>query len=332
MLSRSADRRARSRKNKTRFQRELSFEPLEDRTLLAAVPLGPMQGGTPHYFGPEPNWAYSPLPGVDPNTGQVIAGTGIRKFVDGLPGLYVTAPTQAQRDVNLAAADNELGQYIPVAVPDTTTYPGSDYYEIELGEYTEQMHSDLNPTTLRGYRQTNTTDPVVSQFHNMGLIIVAMEDRPVRVKFTNNLPVGAGGDLFLPVDTTLTGAGVGPVVFASAAADRVGGVGATVEITTASPHNYNGGELVTLEGFTHAPERLRWYGRRLPHNGRCRTGSDFARGHPCSAHPADHPGQVLYRPDDHSRYGSHLAIAVGRRIKQSLDAACLHAQPEPEHI
>ena len=34
MLSRSANRRVRSRKNKVRFQRELSFEPLEDRRLL----------------------------------------------------------------------------------------------------------------------------------------------------------------------------------------------------------------------------------------------------------------------------------------------------------
>ena len=35
-------------------------------------------------------------------------------------------------------------------------------------------------------------------------------NRPVRVKFTNYLPAGAGGDLFLPVDTTLMGAGQGP--------------------------------------------------------------------------------------------------------------------------
>ena len=38
-----------------------------------------------------------------------------------------------------------------------------------------------------------------------------MPDRsPVRIKFTNNLPVGAGGNLFVPVDKTLMGAGMGP--------------------------------------------------------------------------------------------------------------------------
>jgi hypothetical protein len=128
---------------------------------------------------------------------SVVPGTGIRKFTDSLPGMG-------------AANANDLGQYIPVATPDTTTYPGSDYYEIELGEYTEQLHSDLPPTTLRGYRQTNTTDPTVKKFTYTGPMIVSQRDRPVRIKFTNNLPTGEGGNLFLPVDTTVMGAGMGP--------------------------------------------------------------------------------------------------------------------------
>ncbi|MFN2162400.1 MAG: hypothetical protein ACK2UN_10040, partial [Candidatus Promineifilaceae bacterium] len=41
----------------------------------------------------------------------VITG-GMKKFIDGLPGL---------------GAANNLDQQIPVAVPDTTTYPGTDY-------------------------------------------------------------------------------------------------------------------------------------------------------------------------------------------------------------
>ncbi|NPV58709.1 MAG: hypothetical protein HPY75_03475 [Actinobacteria bacterium] len=128
---------------------------------------------------------------------SVTEGTGMRKFVDKLPGIG-------------AANANNLGQYVPVAVPDRTTYPGSDYYEIELGQYTEQLHSDLPPTTLRGYRQTNTNDPKVKKFTYTGPMIVAQKDRPVRIKFTNNLPTGEGGDLFLPVDPTVMGAGMGP--------------------------------------------------------------------------------------------------------------------------
>lgn len=157
----------------------------------AAAALDPL--GDPDYFGTIPNYANSPLPDVD-GSGNVTPGTGMRKFVDSLPGLG-------------AANANNLGQFMPVAVPDTTTYPGSDYYEIGLVEYTEQLHSDLPPTKLRGYVQLypTTTTP-----HYLGPAIVAERDRPVRVKFTNMLPTGSDGDLFLPVDKTVMGAGNGP--------------------------------------------------------------------------------------------------------------------------
>ena len=153
----------------------------------AIAPPGP--GGIPDYFGSTPNWAWTPP---------------LRKFVDGLPGIG-------------SANANNLGQYLTVAHPDTKTYPGSDYYEIELREYTEQLHSDLPATRLRGYVQVNrgtdgagnnTINP--EPIHYLGPTIFATKDRPVRVKFTNKLPIGAGGDLFLPVDTSVMGAGTGP--------------------------------------------------------------------------------------------------------------------------
>ena len=58
----------------------------------------PPPGSAPHYFS-VPNYANSPLPVV---VGTTVTG-GIRKFVDGLPGLG-------------AAGANNLGQYIPLAV------------------------------------------------------------------------------------------------------------------------------------------------------------------------------------------------------------------------
>src|SRR5665647_1790538 len=63
---------------------------------------------------------------------------GLKKFVDTLPGLG-------------SENANDLGQYIPVAVPDTTTYPGTDYYEIAVVQYRMKFHQDLPPTLLRGY-------------------------------------------------------------------------------------------------------------------------------------------------------------------------------------
>ena len=150
---------------------------------------------------------------------------GIRKFVDELPGLGRTG-------------SNLLGQYLSVAVPDTTTYPGSDYYEIGLIQYRQKLSSDLPATLLRGYVQleTNVMNVAAGSLHiqlsnanldgtttdiagvfgfdmpqYLGTTIIAQKDRPVRVKFTNLLPTGSGGDLFIPVDTTVMGAGAGPV-------------------------------------------------------------------------------------------------------------------------
>ncbi|MBI5576275.1 MAG: hypothetical protein HY896_07920, partial [Deltaproteobacteria bacterium] len=291
-------------------------------SLLAAVVLGiavlvsgPGQtlaamdpGGIPHYFGPYPNWAYSPLPTgpvatvtvtaggggysaattvdivdiygsgsgalalatIDPVTGAITAiavsngGTGytapvvvitdnagagavaeatiggalsggIRKFVDNVPLLG-------------PAGANNLGQYLPVAVADTASFPGpnppaADYYEIALVEFMERMHSDLPPTKHRGYVQLETpanfavsnhvpmfnpdNTPIlmpdgvtqaiaVDNPHFLGPVIVAtgsvpgQPGRPVRLKFYNLLSAGAGGELFLPVDNTVMGAGPGP--------------------------------------------------------------------------------------------------------------------------
>lgn len=148
---------------------------------------------------------------------------GIRKFVDSLPGLDKLDPANV----------NNLGQYISVADADTETYSGSDYYEIALVEYEKQLHSDLPPTKLRGYVQlsipkvpgeqvplTNldgtpimmpdgTTQALaVEAPQYLGTAIATQKDRPVRIKFYNLLPKGEGGNLFIPVDTTVMGSGM----------------------------------------------------------------------------------------------------------------------------
>ena len=240
---------------------------VDDRSLLTILPLGPMQGGTPNYDGPEPNWAYSPTPTVkSPRRRNHRRHREIRRRVAG--------PS--------AAAANNLGQYMSVAVPDKTTYPGCDYYEIALVQSTEKLSSSLNPTTLRGYVQIETPvnagvshhyaltypdgTPIKNALGNqvysvdppeyLGTTIVAQENRPVRVKFTNDLPTGQGGDLFLPVDTTVMGSGAGPIMAMPMTANRVGGLpGTLVNVTTMAmpaPNNYTPqvGELVRLDGFT----------------------------------------------------------------------------------
>ena len=195
-----------------------------------------------------------------PGTGYGAGSGGMKKFVDTLPGLT-------------AAGANNLGQYIPVAVADTTTYPGSDYYEIGVVQYREQLSSSLPPvvntpstgipttstggTLTRGYVQVETpvnagvskhfplTNTLVNGTvvpvtrlvggvatqvysveppHYLGPVIsakggTAAQAVPVRVKFTDFLPTGVAGDLFIPVDTSDMGAGMGPLTSLGAACD-----------------------------------------------------------------------------------------------------------------
>ena len=151
--------------------------------ILAGPLAAPAPGGTPDYFGTYANWAYTP--------------TTLRKFVDTLPGLG-------------SANQNTRGQYIPIATPMDAAAAGvpadGDYYEIGLTQYTVQMHQDLAPTTLRGYKDLNPAGDGASQY--LGPLIIARRDRPVRIKFSNLLTPNSS--FFLPVDTSVMGAGNGP--------------------------------------------------------------------------------------------------------------------------
>jgi len=135
----------------------------------------------------------------------------IHKFVDSLAGLT-------------SAHKNNLGNFIPVAKPMAyPADPNADYYEIGVHDYTMQMHSELLPTKFRGYHDLNpaaeNTANGANSSNYLGPVILAHRDRPVRVKMVNQLPTGPvnpltgrrPGDLFLPVDTTMEGAGVGPL-------------------------------------------------------------------------------------------------------------------------
>lgn len=146
------------------------------------------------------------LAGGAPGTTFYANSPILRKFIDSLPGL---GPTGA----------NNLGQYIPIANPDTVTFPGYDYYEIAVQDYAEQMHTDLQkPTRLRGYVQLNNgTGPgginnvAPAPQHYLGPLILAQKGTPVRIKFVNKVANGNAGNLFIPVDTTIMGAGLGPL-------------------------------------------------------------------------------------------------------------------------
>jgi FtsP/CotA-like multicopper oxidase with cupredoxin domain len=181
-----------------------------------------MQPLTPGVDYTKANYAYSP--------------TTIKKFVNSLPGINTT---------------NNLSQQMPLATANTTIFPGCDYYEIALVEYREQMHTNLPPvvgskltgtggTKLRGYVQ-EVNGVAVTVPHYLGPIILATKNRPVRIKFTNRLSsTSAGGNLFVPVDDTIMGAGMGPLTSGGAPCDPVMGGCASYTQNRAAIHLHGG--------------------------------------------------------------------------------------------
>ena len=110
-----------------------------------------------------------------------------------------TAPAQPLLDSSLLTKfidplPNPLGNVIAP----TGTLEGFDYYEVSMSQFTQQLHSELAPTTVWGY---NGTYP--------GPTFEVERDVPVKVRWTNDLVDGLGDPLphLLPLDTTVHGAG-----------------------------------------------------------------------------------------------------------------------------
>jgi spore coat protein A, manganese oxidase len=114
---------------------------------------------------------------------------GLHKFQRALRGVYPLDPDG-----------------IPVAVPDGTRAWNkgkivAQHYTIDVNQYTDFLHPDLGPTTLRGYHSRANLGGSPPQRH-LGGIIVAQRGKPVQITFQNNL----AGDHPLPVDMSVMGA------------------------------------------------------------------------------------------------------------------------------
>src|SRR4030042_1589312 len=64
-------------------------------------------------------------------------------------------------------------------------FGSTTFYQVTVGEFTDQLHPALGPTRLWGYRQTGT--PVLDQRHLGGVIITA-RGQAARIPFTNTSP------------------------------------------------------------------------------------------------------------------------------------------------
>jgi spore coat protein A, manganese oxidase len=91
---------------------------------------------------------------------------------------------------------------IPVAAPDAFAAPvtGVTHFSINIGQFTDQLHPSLGPTTLWGYNPVVALGGAVGaqpQKH-LGGIIVAQRGTPIQITFTNGLPTTH----ILPVDVS----------------------------------------------------------------------------------------------------------------------------------
>jgi len=84
-----------------------------------------------------------------------------------------------------------MGNYMPVLSPNTTAFPGTDYYEIIAGPFTQAVHPAVGSTRFWGYADAKTRD---SRY--LGGVIVSTKGRPVKLKVTNLLPESH----ILPID------------------------------------------------------------------------------------------------------------------------------------
>jgi FtsP/CotA-like multicopper oxidase with cupredoxin domain len=167
------------------------------------------------------------------NPGSGYLTVGMKKFQDELP--LPCDPAAAPAGAGCPTDPN--AKYLPLAVPEKKTYNGveADEYQIGLIQYRTKFSSDLPPTLVRGYVQLETPGLAsVSQGHELsnellngdkvatgykaitppqylGPFIGATKNRPVRIVFRNLLPTGSDGDLFLPTDASMMGAGMGPM-------------------------------------------------------------------------------------------------------------------------
>ena len=99
---------------------------------------------------------------------------------------------------------------IPVAAPDgwpgaavPAPVTGVTHYTLDIGQFQDQIHPGLGPTTLWGYQPTVALGIGAPQTQtHLGGIIVGQRGSPIQLTFNNKLP----GQHIIPVDTSIEGA------------------------------------------------------------------------------------------------------------------------------
>jgi spore coat protein A, manganese oxidase len=118
----------------------------------------------------------------------------VRAYESADPGKKATGAGSGDMDTTVPQTP-PLEKYVdplprPVtAIPDPYVYPGADYYEIAMLQYTWQFHRDFGEAAVWGYWAMNPLDPGKPiGMGYLGPTIDVTRDHPVVVKYRNELP------------------------------------------------------------------------------------------------------------------------------------------------
>lgn len=189
---------------------------------------------------------YGPVPTIDYNYPHYANSPILTKFKDKLPGLKIPAMGVNQandlgqvipvaqpvpwKDLQNTVHNDQ--DYYEIGLVEYREQMHSDLPPLAYPQgFNGNKTKATGGTRLRGYVQLSTAGVThdahmklyypdgtaiqingqdvfaVDNPHYLGPLIIAQTNRPVRVRFFNLLPTEAAGNLFLPVDTTVAGAG-----------------------------------------------------------------------------------------------------------------------------
>jgi len=180
------------------------------------------------------------------------------------------------RSVFAAAGTPALKKFVdalpipPTAVPNTTTYPGSDYYSLPMAQGTNQFHRQLPLTPAWGYGGAGYLGPTIEAKVDP-LTLLA---RPVIVRYINNLP--AIHPLETSIDTTVPD----PLMYG------------ILPPTRAVPHLHGGFTPPDFDGHPHA-----WFTSNGPYGTHYATLPGAAANECIFEYPNAQPASMLWYHD-----------------------------------
>jgi spore coat protein A, manganese oxidase len=137
---------------------------------------------------------------------------------------------------NLTKFVDPLFTAIPKLVPDTTTFPGSDYYEIFMAGGRFQFSTQLPVTAPPSLMTTWGYGSGAAFLGYLGPTIEATVGKPVIVKYTNNIDPALAHPVWRSIDPTVPD----PVMYAGLAPGRV------------TPHLHGGFTDPNYDGHPHS--------------------------------------------------------------------------------